>query len=94
MKRKIFNELVGGNVRWNVYITENRNKNILTVHNQSMGKTVYTNEEITDNDVFKLVRLLNDLKYEHSIKVEDVIKKVNKTCRHLDIVYVNSNLYI
>lgn len=91
MSRKIFSEMVGGNRIWSIYLSNERNKNKLVIHSNDWGKTVYTNEEVRDSDVFKLMRLLDDYKYSF-IKIDDFLKKVNRTCRHLKITRVENNM--
>ena len=91
MSRKIFSEMVGGNIRWSIYLSNERNKNELVIHSNGLGKTVYTNEEVRDSDVFKLMRLLDDYKYSF-IKIDDFLKKVNRTCRHLKITRIENNM--
>lgn len=79
--------LVGyGNYVWTLSMdTEEKNRNILNIHDQSMGRTIYTNEEIWDSDLTKIIRILK--KYEYSrLNLKEIINKLNKGCRHLNIV--------
>ena len=86
MARNIFREVMRGNNVISVYSGDERNKNILRIHNNSIGKTLYVNENIYDSDVLKLVRTLEKLQYSR-ISFEELIAKMNKSCRHLNIIY-------
>lgn len=75
---------------FNIWMGEDRNKNEFSIHSQSVGKTIYENKEVWDTDVFKLARLLKKHQYSR-IGIKDMIKKINKTCRHLEI---NENILL
>ena len=81
---KIFSQTCGGNYLWNLYIGENKNQNSIVIHDNNMGKTIFKNDEIKDIDLFKAVRVLNEYRFER-IDLKDLIKKINKECRHLEI---------
>ena len=82
---RIYNQIGFGNYLFIVNMnTEEKNKNELTIHNQSLGKTIYNNNEIWDSDLTKIIRTLK--KYEYSrLDINEIIKKLEKGCRHLKI---------
>lgn len=86
---KVTSEFLGGSYRWTVYIGE-RNENTLTIHDQAMGRYILKENEIWDSDILKLVRLLGEHRYSHSITLDEAIKLVNKTCRHLKLTAVKN----
>ena len=92
MRKKIYEEMVGGNNFWTIYVTENRNRNVLEIHNNSEGKT-FKSDWIYDSDILKLIRLLNEYKYSF-IKFDDLIKKINSRCRHLKISRIIDLYYL
>lgn len=84
MISNVYRNVQNGNYSWNVSLGAERNHNSLTIHSNNMGKTIFETEEIWDTDVFKIVRIL--AKYEYSrMNITDIIKKINKECRHLEI---------
>ena len=89
MVRTVFREVMTGNNVIVVRTGNNRNENSLTIHNNSIGKTLYKNEKIYDSDVLKLVRTLEQYQYNR-ISFKDLINKMNKNCRHLDIIYIDN----
>lgn len=84
MISKVYNEVQCQGFVFSIWLNEERNKNEFTIHSQSVGKTIYKNEEVWDTDVFKLARLLKQYQYSR-IGIKDMIKKINRTCRHLEV---------
>ena len=84
MISKAYNDVQCQGFIFTIWISEDRNKNEFTIHSQCVGKTIYKNENVWDSDVFKLARLLKQHKYDRT-SIKDMIKKINKTCRHLEI---------
>ena len=92
-KMKIFNMVGYGNYNWTVRITEEKNKNLISIHSQSMGRTIYENHEIWDSDVLKLIRTLDKDRYNHNVKLTDIIKKLNKNTSHLNITITDEHSF-
>lgn len=84
MISRVYSNVQNGNYIWTVGLGEHRNRNTIRIHDQSMGETIYVNEEVWDSDVFKIVRLLNEHKYDYT-KIREMIGMVNRACRHLEI---------
>ena len=66
MISRIYNQVQNGNYIWTVELGEHRNMNTIRIHDQSMGKTIYTCEEVWDSDAFKIVRLLDEHRYDYT----------------------------
>jgi len=81
---KIYNEVQCEGFVFTIWVSEERNRNEFTIHSQAVGKTIYTNKEVWDSDVFKLARLLKQYQYSR-IGIKDMINKINKVCRHLEV---------
>ena len=80
----VYREVQNGNYLWIVWMDEEKNKNSMRIHSQSMGRTIYETDDIWDSDMLKIVRILRNEQYSR-LKIEDVLKKINRECRHLEI---------
>ena len=82
---KIYSEIFRSNSIITIYVNPmERNKNTITIYNNSEGKQTYINKEVWDSDIIKLIRILDYHKYSD---FKTVIKGINKVCRHLSILY-------
>lgn len=86
-----YNGFAGGNYRFIVLMGETRNKNCLKINDQSMGK-MYRIENIWDSDLFKLVRFLESVRYDHREGIIEICNKINKVCNHLFIEVVTEKI--
>ena len=82
---KIYCECMSENNLVSVFVSEERNKNGLKIHNNNIGLTTYENTEIWDSDVLKIIRVLDDNKYKHYKSFNDIVKDMEKETRHLKI---------
>ena len=80
----VYREVQNGSYIWTVWMDEERNKNSMRIHSQSMGRTIYETDDIWDSDMLKIVRILKRNQYSY-LKIGDVLKKINRECRHLEI---------
>lgn len=76
---------LGGNYRWTVRIGENRNENHFRIHDQSMGRTIFESNEVWDTDALKLIRLLLEYEYAHSMDINKAITIANRELRHIKL---------
>ena len=81
---EVFQGFAGGNYRFTALMGETRNKNCLRIHDQSIGES-YEIANIWDTDLFKIVRYLKTLEFDHRTDIFTVCDKLNKICNHLFI---------
>ena len=80
----VYRNVQNGNNVWTLLMGEERNSNSIRIHNNSIGKTLYECDDVWDSDLFKIARILKRHEFSH-LKLEDVLKKINRECRHLEI---------
>ena len=81
---RIYTTVAFGNYFFEVRMnTEEKNKNYLQIHDNSMGETVYTNREVWDTDMTKIIRILSQYQYSR-LNLLQIGKKLKSRCRHLD----------
>ena len=80
----IYRNVQNGNNVWTLMMGVDRNSNYIRIHNNSIGKTLYENDDVWDSDILKIARLLKKHEYSY-IGLEDMLKRINRECRHLEI---------
>lgn len=81
---RVYSEVQNGNYSWTLWMSEEKNKNVIRIHDQNMGMTIYENDEVWDSDLFKIVRELNKHQYDRT-NIKDMLMKINRVSRHLEI---------
>ena len=82
---RVYREVQNGNYYVELWLSEEKNNNTICIHDNSMGETIFECSSVWDTDLFKIVRVLNKYKYSHTMKIQDVVKKINRVSRHLKI---------
>ncbi len=72
--------------------TGDRNHNRLVIHSNDMGKTIYETYNLYDVDVLKIIRVLEEEKYNYD-DFHNILKKINKVCRHLKLNRVGDLIF-
>ena len=81
---RLYSKVLGTNCVFTLHSSENRNENSISIHSQTMGKTVYSSDSIHDSDVLKIIRTLESVEYSRK-STKDICRLLNRNCRHLDI---------
>ena len=81
--KSIYKKSVAENNIISVSVSNERNKNLITIHNNNIGKQTYLNNNVWDTDILKIIRIIEENQYLWSF--ETLINKINKGCRHLTI---------
>lgn len=87
MPIRIYNEILGTNCGFSVYASKSRNENRLTIHSRNGGRTIFESNSVYDSDLLKIIRILDSFKHS-SANTEEIVDKLNKKCRHLNIVLI------
>ena len=84
MMSMTFRTVQGGNFSWFGVASDSKNHNSLKIHDQSMGETLETIEDIWDSDFLKIYRVLVENENTRT-DFKTIIKQINRVCRHLEI---------
>lgn len=80
MKTKVYETKTIGGVWFVIYVTENKNENILKIEDRLNKK--YISYKISDNYIVRLIRIMEQNTYASG---HDMALIINKKCRNLKI---------
>lgn len=89
---KLYSITTAQNHIFEIHNGKERNHNRLLIHSNDMGKTLYETHNLYDVDVLKLIRVLEEEKYNYD-DFHNILKKINRECRHLKLNRVGDLIF-